>query len=98
MPPILQVAEPGFQGDVVTGMQGIGVNTPSAAAVADATLGLAIDMHIPNVGMFFIGTKSMIFAAGVVATTCFSGVMTRADGAAPNEHINAAPAVTCEGI
>src|ERR1041385_3568255 len=98
MPPILQVAEPGFQGEVVTGTQGIGVKTPRAAAVAEATDGLAIDVHIPKVGMFFIGTKSMIFAAGVVAITCFSGVTTRADGARPNEHINAAPAVTCVGM
>ena len=98
IPPILQVAEPGVHGEVVTGTQGIGVNTPRAAAVAEATDGLAIDVHIPNVGMFFIGTKSVTFAAGLVAITCFSGVTTSADGASPNEHISAAPAVTCEGI
>jgi hypothetical protein len=66
MLPIMQVAEPGVQGDVVTGMQGIGVNTPRAAAVAEATVGLAIDMHIPKGGMLVIGTKSMMFAAGDV--------------------------------
>ena len=37
MPPIVVVAAPGVQGLVVTGMQGIGVNTPRAAAVAEAT-------------------------------------------------------------
>ena len=56
-------SEPGVQG-VVTGMQGIGVSTPSAAAVAAATIGLASDMHMPNVGMLVIGAKSMMFAAG----------------------------------
>jgi len=98
IPPIMQLVEPGVHGEVVTGRQGIGVNTPRAAAVADATVGFAIDVHIPNVGMFFIGTKSMMFAAGAVASTLFSGVTTSADGANPNEHISAAPAVTCIGI
>src|SRR5690348_4439069 len=87
IPPIMQVAEPGVQGDVVTGMQGIGVKTPRAAAVAEATEGLAMDMHIPKVGMFFIGTKSMMFAAGAVALTLFSGVTISAPGATPNVHI-----------
>ena len=69
MPPILHVAEPGFQGEVVTGTQGIGVSTPNAAAVAEATVGLAIDVHIPKGGMFVVGMKSMMLAAGVVALT-----------------------------
>ena len=34
---------PGIQGAEMTGTQGIGVNTPQAAAVAEATVGLAID-------------------------------------------------------
>ena len=46
---------PGAQG-AVTGTQGIGVSVPIAAAVADATVGLAVDMHMPNVGMFVSGT------------------------------------------
>ena len=98
MLPILQVAEPGFQGEAVTGTQGIGVKTPSAAAVAEATAGLAIDEHIPKVGMFFIGTKSIIFAAGAVALTLFSGVTRSAAGATPNVHVIAAPAVTWVGM
>ena len=53
--PIMTVSDPGVQGDVVTGMQGIGVSTPSAAAVAEATVGLAMDMHMPKVGMFTMG-------------------------------------------
>src|SRR6266481_5131017 len=81
MPPIMQVDEPGVQGEVVTGMQGIGVNTPRAAAVAEATVGLAIDVHMPKVGMFVIGIKSMMLAAGVVALTRFAGRTFSAEGA-----------------
>src|SRR5882724_3461879 len=94
MPPIMQVAEPGIHGAVVAGMQGMGVNTPSAAAVAEATTGLAMDMHMPKVGMFVIGMWSMMLAAGVVAMVLLVGSTTRADGATPNEHIIIAPAVT----
>ena len=36
-------------------MHGIGVSTPSAAAVAAATIGLASDVHIPNGGMLTTG-------------------------------------------
>jgi hypothetical protein len=43
IPPISTVGEPGAQGVVVAGMHGIGVSTPSAAAVAAATVGLAGD-------------------------------------------------------
>ncbi len=41
--PISTVGDPGTHGAAVTGMQGIGVKTPNAAAVADATIGFAID-------------------------------------------------------
>ena len=34
---------PGLHGAEITGTQGIGVRTPMAAAVAEATVGLAID-------------------------------------------------------
>ncbi len=53
--PIITVGDPGTQGAAVTGMQGIGVSTPRAAAVAEATSGLAMLMHIPNGGMLTIG-------------------------------------------
>ena len=98
MLPILQVAAPGVQGEVVTGMQGMGVKTPRAAAVAEATVGLAIDMHIPKGGMFVMGTWSIMFAAGEVALTLFTGKTLRAEGAIPKEHISTAPEVTCVGI
>jgi hypothetical protein len=63
--PIRTVGEPGVQGDGVQGMQGIGTNTPNAAAVAAATAGLAGDMHMPNVGTLTIGLLSIMVAAGV---------------------------------
>lgn len=37
------VGEPGTHGDAGTGIQGIGVSAPNAAAVALATVGLAND-------------------------------------------------------
>ncbi len=92
-PPIMQVAEPGTHG-TVTGTHGIGVKTPNAAAVAEATVGLAIDEHMPKVGMFVIGIQSAIVAAGEPAMVLLVGNTTRAEGATPNEHIITAPAVT----
>src|SRR6516164_1921039 len=55
-PPRITVGAPGTHGDVVTGMQGMGVSTPKAAAVAAATDGFDGDMHMPNGMMFTIGT------------------------------------------
>ena len=55
MLPIKMVGDPTIQGDAVAGTQGIGVSTPSAAAVAAATVGFDGDIHIPNGGMFTIG-------------------------------------------
>lgn len=46
--PMVTVGEPGIQGAVVTGIQGIGVKTPNAAAVAEATVGFARDVHMPK--------------------------------------------------
>jgi predicted DNA repair protein MutK len=98
IPPIITVAEPGVHG-VVTGMQGIGVSTPKAAAVADATIGLAMDMHMAKGGMLVIGTKSMILAAGgPPAFVRLIGRTFRTEGAMPKVHIIMAPAVTCCGI
>jgi hypothetical protein len=51
--PIMTVGAPGIHGALVAGMQGIGVSTPSAAAVAAATIGLAGELHTPN-GIIFI--------------------------------------------
>ena len=46
----MTVGQPGTHGAGMLGTQGIGVNTPPAAAVADATCGLAGLLHIPKVG------------------------------------------------
>jgi len=58
------VGAPGTHGAGVLGMQGMGVSTPMAAAVAAATVGFAGDMHMPKGMMFTIGTLSMMLASG----------------------------------
>lgn len=79
------------------GMQGMGVSTPMAAEVADATVGLANDEHIPNEGMLTMGLKSMILAMGLLASiTRFSGVTMSLQGVMPNEHWSVAVEVTKE--
>jgi hypothetical protein len=55
MLPIKTVGAPGAQGAAVAGTQGIGVNTPQAAEVAEATVGFAIELHIPKGRMFTNG-------------------------------------------
>lgn len=54
-PPMSTVGEPVNQGAGITGTQGMGVSTPSAAAVAEATVGLARDKHMPKGGMLANG-------------------------------------------
>src|SRR5436190_22228201 len=89
--PSRTVGAPTAQGAAVTGMQGMGVRTPSAAAVAAATMGFAIELHIPNGRTFTIGLLSMMFAAGVVAVTRFAGNTDNALGATPKLHCIMAP-------
>lgn len=98
IPPSMTVAEPGVHGATVTGTQGIGVNTPSAAAVAEATVGLASDMHMPKGGMLVVGMLSMILAAGAPIMVLFVGSTFSALGAAPKVHIIMQPEVTKSGI
>jgi hypothetical protein len=87
-------ALPGTQGPAVLGTHGIGVRTPSAAAVADATVGFASEVHMPNGGMFTIGLLSMIVAAGAGVKTFVLDVTTKVDGASPKEQNRPAPAHT----
>ena len=49
------VGAPATHGAGITGRQGMGVSTPRAAAVAAATVGFAIELHIPNGMMLTIG-------------------------------------------
>ena len=89
------MGQPGAQGAGITGTQGMGVSTPMAAAVAEATVGLAREEHMPKGMIFFIGTLSMMVAAGMLEVrTLFSGVTTRLEGAAPKVHWHMAPMQT----
>jgi hypothetical protein len=92
------VEEPGAHGAVVTGMQGMGVNTPDAADVADATIGFASDWHIPNGMIFAIGILSMMLAIGVVVLTIFVGRTVRELGVVPKLHFSIAPLHTIKPI
>lgn len=47
------------------GIQGIGVRTPRAAAVAEATWGFAIDLHIPQGVTLLMGATSLMVSAGL---------------------------------
>ena len=78
----------GTHGAGMTGTQGIGVRTPSAAAVAEATVGFAIDMHIPNGGTFAMGLFWSKVAGNFPSNMTMSepGITTNVDGAAPNEQ------------
>lgn len=93
VPPIHTLTAPGVQGDAMFGTQGIGVSTPSAAAVAEATVGLASEEHIPKGKMFTIGRQSLIVASGVLANT-FGEVTASAEGAAPKLQLHIDPAFT----
>ena len=82
----------GAHGAVMTGMQGMGVSTPNAAAVAEATVGLAIDWHMPKGMMFVIGAMSMMFAISIFPHFGRSGTVTISDdGAIPKLHCSIAP-------
>jgi len=94
MLPTSIVGEPGAHGAGVTGTHGIGVKTPSAAAVAAATVGFDSELHMPNGGTFVIGTLSMIVAAGVPVSTALTGRTTSELGAAPKLHCITAPMQT----
>lgn len=65
-PPTNTVGEPGAQGAAVTGTHGCGVRTPIATAVAAATCGFAMDVHIPNGIIFTIGWLSVMHAGGML--------------------------------
>ena len=91
---ISTVADPGAQGDGVFGMHGIGVSVPQAAAVAAATVGFAILLHIPKGIMLSIGLLSIIVAAGIDAVFVVVGLSMSVEGAAPKAHCSDAPLQT----
>lgn len=94
------VGEPGVQGAGTTGRQGIGVNTPRAAAVADATAGLAREVQTPKGGILARGIWSIMVAArGPPAITGGPlGITIKELGATPKEHCIRAPLDTCKAI
>jgi hypothetical protein len=68
-------------------MHGIGVNVPEAALVAAATVGFAMELHIPNGIIFSIDTWSVIFAAGTpLLSVILVGSTIRLLGAEPKLH------------
>jgi hypothetical protein len=98
IPPMRKRGDPGAQGATVTGIQGMGVRTPRAADVAEATWGLAIELHAPKGMILTMGTWSMILAAGVGTISRFSGRTIRELGATPKLHCSIAPMHTRKGI
>lgn len=98
MPAIRTVGEPGIQGAVVTGIQGMGVSTPIAAAVAAATVGFAGDVHIAKGMTLTKGLLSMILATGILVLTLFMGRTVNEPGANPKLHFSIAPPHTVIAI
>src|SRR5690242_14645753 len=95
MSSILVRTAPGAQGAGVFGMQGCGVSTPSATAVAAATCGLDGVMHMPKGMMLSIGTWSWIVADQAPSSRVrFVGNTPSRDGDVPNEHVSCAPSTT----
>ena len=95
LPPAIVVAlDPGIHA-VVAGMQGCGVRTPSAAAVAAATIGLAGFLHIPMVGILAMGAASWIVATGLPSIRNFCWLVTiSGPPTSPKGHMSCAVAVT----
>ena len=91
---IITVSEPGAQGVAVFGTHGIGVSAPKAAAVAAATVGFAMLLHMPKGIMLTIGLLSIIVAAGIDAVFVVVGTSMRLEGAAPKAHCSDAPLQT----
>ncbi len=78
----------------MTGVQGIGVSTPSAAAVALATAGLARLVQREKGPMLTNGTMSMTVATGAEHAVVPVGSTLRTPGAAPKVQRVVAPLVT----
>ena len=73
----------------------MGVSTPIAADVAEATVGLAKDEHMPNDGILTKGLLSIMVAMGLFANiTLLSGKTTNFAGVNPQEHCKVAVDVT----
>lgn len=95
IPPAITPADPPTQMPAGAGTQGIGVSTPSAAAVAEATVGFASEVHIPQGVTLVIGTTSRTVAAGFpfIRTVCCE-VAISVPGVVPMLHWIEAPLTT----
>jgi hypothetical protein len=88
-------AFPGIHGVVIAGMQGAGVGTPMAAAVAEMTAGFMGDEHMPKDEILVPGAKSLIFSFGMFDKNTFrEGFAINGHGAIPKEQVIIAPEVT----
>jgi len=96
-PPAMVCGAIGIHGAGTAGTHGIGVNTPRAAAVAAATMGLANDWHMPNGAMFAPGAISVMVATGRPSTIGRGATTERVEGARPNVHMIIAPE-TAQGL
>ncbi len=80
------VGDPGAHGAAQAGMQGWGVSTPKAAAVAEATAGLARELHIPKV-IGGLGISIMVAASALEIMTVDCEVTGASEhGATPKVH------------
>lgn len=78
-----------------TGMHGIGVRTPKAAAVAAETMGLAKLLHMPKGGIFAMGVMSVSPPTGWPPMTTFGiGKAVKGTGISPKGHCIIAPVQT----
>lgn len=99
LPFTMTVVDPGTHVPTILGIHGIGVKTPKAAAVAEATVGLAKLLHIPKDMIFTNGLLSITVAIGCDDTfTKLVGKTVNVDGIAPKEHIKIAPLHTQKPI
>jgi hypothetical protein len=93
--PLSTAGTPGSQGEAVAGTQGIGVRTPSAAAVAEATVGFDGEVHMPNGGTLTMGLKCELLADGTAdVSIVVLGMTITLAGATPKVHIIVAPMQT----
>ena len=84
-----------IHGAGVTGTHGMGVRTPRAAAVADATTGFAIERHKPNGTMLTIGLLSMMLpTGGPWPRTRLTGSTLSGEGVRPMLHFSMLPATS----
>ena len=96
---MVTVLAPGIQGAEVAGMHGIGVRTPSAAAVALATVGLVGLRHIPKLGILTMGAESNVVATTRLFTvTPWPGMIFKGPGEVPILHCISAYAATKSAI